>query len=88
MNKRVTRRGRKKILIERIFREIVGREMTQKERRVLLGKRKKTGNAKMTHQSLLGRMIRSRRVRSLPIGDGGLIANLRNTEGSSVASLP
>jgi hypothetical protein len=46
MNKRLTRRGRKKTLIERIFREIVGREMTPRERRVLLGKRKKTGTPK------------------------------------------
>jgi hypothetical protein len=41
MSKRVTRRGRKKTLIERIF-----REMTQRERRVLLGKRKKTETQK------------------------------------------
>jgi hypothetical protein len=46
MSKRVTRRGRRKTLIERIFRETVGREMTQKERRILLGKRKKTGTPK------------------------------------------
>jgi len=46
MNKRMTRRGRKKTLIERIFREIVGREMTPAERRVLLGKRMKTGTSK------------------------------------------
>jgi hypothetical protein len=46
MNKRVIRRGRKKTLIERMFREIVGREMTPRERRVLLGKHKKTGTPK------------------------------------------
>jgi hypothetical protein len=38
--------GRKKAPIEQIFREIVKRKMTPKERRILLGEPKKPRNSK------------------------------------------